>query len=173
MRLSKVGVLLAVLLMALPAVASDQSENISPIERDRVVAQVPGSYDDAPVVQGQKDGPPYWEGNLRIYVVEKVSSMNWSDLDGHLYEFPFLAYAINTALSVNDTTWDTTVTWDGYDFGYNNLQENNIAVQAVLFNHADGLPAAAAMAEPGKPGSNIAGPGYTHTVFGEEGTATW
>jgi len=72
-----------------------------------------------------------------------------------------------------DTTWDTTVTWDGYDYSYNNLQEDNIAVQAVLFSQADGFAEAAAMARPGVPGSNVVGPGYTHTVFGEEGTATW
>ena len=172
MTLSKVGVFLAVLLLALPAMAFDQTENTCPINRERVVAPVQESPDGVAEKQAL-DGPPYWDGDLKIYVVEKLSSMGWRDLDNHTYEFPFLAYAINTALTVNDTTWDTTVTWDGFDYNYNNLQENNIAVQAVLFSHADGLPEAAAMAEPGKPGWNVVGPGYTHTVFAEEGTATW
>ncbi|MFH1686555.1 MAG: hypothetical protein ABIE70_03430 [bacterium] len=173
MTLSKVGVLLAVLLLALPAVASDQKENFSPINRDRVVPQIQESHDVAPGMQALDGRPTYWEGGLRVYVVEKVTSMGWNDNDGHPYEFPFLAFAINSAILLDETTWDTTVTWDGYDFNYNNLQEGNIAVQAVLFSQADGRPEAAAMAEPGIPGSNVVGPGYTHTVFAEEGTATW
>jgi hypothetical protein len=172
MRLREVAVLLAVLLLALPAVASDQKENFSPINRDRVAPQQ-GQADGTPAGLPLSDPASFWEGNLRVYVVEKVSSMEWRDLDGYLYEFPFLAYAINSAIAIGDTTWDTTLTWDGSVFNYNSLREDNIAVQAVVFSQADGLPEAAAMAEPGLPGSNMVGPGYTHTVFAEEGTATW
>ena len=121
------------------------------------------------------DDPPYWEGNLRVYVVEHLSSMGWA-VGGQLYEFPFLAYAINTNIIVmGQEGWDTTLTWDGYDYNYNDLHENNIAVQAVLFSQTDGFPEAAAMADPGVPGSNYVDldSGYTHTVFAEEGTATW
>lgn len=173
MTLSKAGVLLAVLLLALPAVASDQTRNSCPINRDLGFPQLKGAPQDAPPSQSQNDRPVFWEGELRVYVVEEISSMGWRDDDGFLYEFPFLAYAINSALAISDTTWDTTVTWDGYDFGYNNLEEGNIAVQAVLFSQTDGFPEAAAMAESGHPGSNVVEPGYTHTVFAEEGTASW
>jgi hypothetical protein len=173
MRLCKVGVLLAVLLLALPAVAFDQNENTSPIKRDRLVPQIQEQTVDAPDMRALNDRTAYWEGNLRIYVVEKLSSQGWEDLQGHTYEFPFLAYALNSAIAIGETTWDTTVTWDGSVFGYDKLQRDNIAVQAVLFSPVDGLAEAAAMAEPGLPGSNIVGPGYTHTVFAEEGTATW
>lgn len=173
MTLSKVGVLLALLLLALPAVASDQLKNSCPINRDLVSPLSSGTPGGAMPDQTQNDRSVFWEGELRVYVVEEVSSMEWRDDDGLLYEFPFLAYAINSALSIGDTTWDTTVTWDGYDYGYNNLEEGNIAVQAVLFSQAEGLPEAAAMAESGVPGSNIVEEGYTHTVFAEEGTASW
>jgi len=160
--------------MAIPAVASDQNKNFSPIDRDRVVQLRQEPTDVISPVQAL-DGPPYWDGNLRVYVVEEISSLGWRDGDNNAYEFPFLAFAINSVLQVNDTTWDTTVTWDGYDYGYNNLQENNIAVQAVLFSQADGLASAAAMAYPEIPGMNRVDleSGYTHTVFAEEGTATW
>ncbi|MFH2057026.1 MAG: hypothetical protein ABIJ61_13790 [bacterium] len=173
MRSCKVVVLLAVLLLASIAAASDQIENFCPIERDPLVAQTPQPHDALAVLRNPTDPPPYWEGTLRVYVVEHVSSM-WLTSDGHPYEFPFLAYAINSdMIALNEGSWDTTVTWDGYDFGYNSLQEDNIAVQAVLFSATNGLPEAAAMADPGVPGSNLVGSGYTHTVFAEEGTATW
>ncbi len=175
MRLCYVCAVLAVLLLAIPAVASDQIENSSPINRDQVAPHVLKQSVSASTTLALRDGPPYFDGSLRIYVVEETSSLGWRDLQNQLYEFPFLAYAINSALTLNDTVWDTTVTWDGYDFGYNSLRGDNIAVQAVLFSNSNGLPAAAAMAYPGIPGSNYVNTdsGYTHTVFVEEGTATW
>ena len=174
MKLCQPGIILVMLLLAISAIASDQNKNFCPIDRDPAVAQQQEPTNNTPATQAP-DGPPYWDGSLRIYVVEETSSMGWLDGDGDAYDFPFLAYAINSVIQVNDTTWDTTVTWDGYDYGYNNLQENNIAVQAVLFSQTDGLPEAAAMAHPGVPGSNLIDldSGYTHTVFAEEGTATW
>jgi hypothetical protein len=160
-----------ILLLALPVAASDQINNFSPVVRDQQTPQKQVQRDETSAKLAL-DGPPYWEGNLRVYVVEHVSSMNWTS-GGFPYEFPFLAFAINSPISVNDTLWDTTVTWDGSIYGYNNLQDTNIAVQAVLFSQTDGFAEAAAMADPGVPGSNVVGPGYTHTVFVEEGTATW
>jgi hypothetical protein len=161
-------------LLALPAMASDQIKNFSPINRDRVDLPTQGSPGDTPAVQALDDPVPYWEGNLKVYVVEHESSMNWHDGDGYLYDFPFLAFAINDDIHVmGQETWDTTVSWSGSAYGYNNLQEDNIAVQAVLFSSIDGYPEAAAMADPGVPGSNVVEAGYTHTVFAEEGTASW
>ena len=173
MKLCKAVVLLVVLLLAVPVVAVDQIENSSPLTRDRLVT--------APANQGNAlptsalDGPPYWDGTIKIYVVEETSSLGWYDHNGSLYDFPFLAFALNTPMTLNDSIWDTTVTWDGSVFGYGSLREDNIAVQAVLFSASDGYPAAAAMAYPGVPGSNYANSdsGTTHTVFVEEGTATW
>ncbi len=156
-----------------PLAAFDQVENFSPLDRDRIVTAKQDPHETNTDKLLLTD-PPYFEGSLRVYVVEHLSSMNWRDLNGKLYEFPFLAYAIDLgSLTLNDTIWDTTVTWDGYDYGYNNLQENNIAVQAVMTSSKDGYHEAAAMANPGVPGSNIMGPDNTHTVFVEEGTATW
>jgi len=165
-------IVLVLLLLAVSVSAFDQKENFSPIERERTVLQDQVKPDNSHGKLALAD-PPYWQGDLKVYVVEHLSSMGWTS-GGKAYEFPFLAFAIDLDnLILNDTMWDTTVTWDGYDYGYNNLREDNIAVQAVLFSQTDGYPAAAAMADPGVPGSNIAEPGNTHTVFVEEGTATW
>jgi hypothetical protein len=173
MRLLKTLVPSVVLLLVLSAAAADRSETFCPVDRDRAVPQAHEWRDNRGVMQTRLDRPPYWEGTLRVYVVELVSSMGW-EIDGQPYDFPFLAYAINSdMLTMNDLTWDTTVTWEGREYGYDSLQEDNIAVQAVLFSPVDGFPEAAAMAYPGVPGSNVVEPGYTHTVFVEEGSATW
>jgi hypothetical protein len=163
-------IVLLILLLAIPVAAFDQIENFSPVDRDRIVTEKVELNNSKTAVLSSAD--PYWDGNIKVYVVEEVSSMGWTS-GGHLYEFPFLAFAINSSLVLNDTVWDTTVTWDGYDFGYNDLREDNIAVQAVITSKIDGFHEAAAMAYPGIPGSNILEDGSTHTVFVEEGTATW
>ena len=173
MRLCKAVTLLSVMLLVLPALASDRMENFCPREQSPLVPQMNVSTGDAATAGTAYSPNSYWDGTLRVYVVEHVSSMGW-DAGGSLYEFPFLAFALDAVpISMIGAYWDTTVTWDGYDYDYDALQEDNIAVQAVLFSAADGLPEAAAMADPGVPGTNVSGDGYTHTVFVEEGTATW
>ncbi|MFH2056199.1 MAG: hypothetical protein ABIJ61_09600 [bacterium] len=173
MRLCKAFALLSALLLVLPALASERIKNICPREHSPLGPLTEVSTRATAATGATKNPDAYWEGTLRVYVVEHVSSMGWS-VDGELYEFPFLAFALDSVpISLIETHWDTTVTWDGHDFGYDNLQEDNIAVQAVLFSGTSGLPEAAAMADPGVPGVNVIGDGYTHTVFVEEGTATW
>lgn len=173
MQLCRALALLAVLLLVLPAMASDQSQNFSPLERPLPISKTPVLRDPGTALSGPTNRDTYWQGTLRVYVVEHESSLGWNS-GGHPYEFPFLAYAINSnMITLDQPSWDTTVTWDGFDYDYNNLQENNIAVQAVLFSASNGLPEAAAMADPGVPGSNVEDGGSTHTVFVEEGTATW
>ena len=164
-------IVLFMLLLALPVAAFGEIDNFSPINRDRIVTEKVELNNSKTAVSSSID-PPYFDGTLKVYVVEEVSSMGWTS-GGHLYDFPFLAFAINSAILLNDSIWDTTVTWDGYDYGYNNLQEDNIAVQAVMTSSNDGFHEAAAMAFPRVPGSNISEDGSTHTVFVEEGTATW
>lgn len=170
MRLTKAVTFLSILLLVLPALAAERAENFCP-RKD--------SPDRPPQIKSTQsattalEANSYWDGMLRVYVVEKVSSMDWES-GGEPYHFPFLAFALNSIqISMIDAYWDTTVTWDGHDFDYDNLQEDNIAVQAVLFTQSSGLAEAAAMAEPGVPGSNLSDGNYTHTVFAEEGTATW
>lgn len=173
MRLCKAVALLLVLLLALPVIAADKVENFCPKDSGPLVTQSKAAPRHTTATEATINPNSYWDGTLRVYVVEHESSMGWRS-GGQLYDFPFLAFAIDAAqVSLVGAYWDTTVTWDGSDYGYDNLQEDNIAVQAVLFSQSDGLPEAAAMADPGVPGTNIVGDGYTHTVFVEEGTATW
>jgi hypothetical protein len=170
MKLCKVVALLTVLLLVLPVLAADRIENYSPRENGPITSQPSKSTRSMSTALNANS---YWDGLLRVYVVEKSSSMGWES-GGEPYHFPFLAFALDSVqLSMIDAYWDTTITWDGHDFDYDNLQEDNIAVQAVLFTQATGLPEAAAMAEPGIPGTNVSEGAYTHTVFAEEGTATW
>ncbi|MFH2056201.1 MAG: hypothetical protein ABIJ61_09610 [bacterium] len=173
MRLCKAIALLSVLLLVFPAIAADRIENFCPKESAPLVPQLKVAAEDETTAGTALNPDSYWDGTLRVYVVEHVSSMGWNS-GGEPYHFPFLAFALDAVpISMIGAIWDTTVTWDGNDFGYDNLQEDNIAVQAVLFSQADGLPGAAAMADPGVPGTNVSGGGYTHTVFVEEGSATW
>ncbi len=167
----KICIILLMLFLIVPVAATEQIENYSPLNRDRNITDISDQHNTETSEKLYVE-PPYWEGTIKVYVVEEVSSMGWTS-GGHLYDFPFLAFAIDTYLLMNDTVWDTTVTWDGYDYGYNNLQENNIAVQAVMTSQSTGFHEAAAMAYPGIPGSNVFEDGNTHTVFVEEGTATW
>lgn len=172
MRLCKAVAFLLVMLLALPAFAADKTDKVCLKDGSGDIYGTRESTDQAAAKQTAVNPNAYWEGMLRVYVVEHVSSMGWAT--DELYEFPFLAFAIDSAMiSMTSADWDTTVTWDGSIYNYDHLQEDNIAVQAVLLDESSGMIEAAAMADPGVPGSNLAADGYTHTVFAEEGTATW
>ena len=129
---------------------------------------------------------PY-TGTLRVYIVEPVS--RWKDNDKDPYHFGFLDFAFNDALNIpyGDTHIEE-ITWNPGQAGYPDAMENNIMAIAAVFNpqvhngHADppfGNPFdsyyvdACAAAKPGETGQNVKDENFTHTVFCEEGTATW
>jgi hypothetical protein len=129
---------------------------------------------------------PY-EGILRIYIVEPIS--RWNNYNGEPYHFGFLDFAFNNVLSLDlDESFTTSITWDGYSAGYEDIQEDNILVIATLFNpeihkgfsnppmkypfEAHYVDACVA-ATPGNTASNIATGEFTHTVFVEEATAEY
>jgi thiol-disulfide isomerase/thioredoxin len=128
-----------------------------------------------------------YNGRLRVYVVEPVS--RWNNYDGDPYHFGFLDFAFDYTLSLEYLDkYSDTIIWDGKKAGFTNLKENNIMVMAVVFNpevHKGyaypplGNPFdayyvdAAAGAVPGDVGYNVVTANFTHTVFVEEGTATW
>ncbi|UCF13533.1 MAG: hypothetical protein JSW06_04550 [Thermoplasmatales archaeon] len=126
------------------------------------------------------DGAPY-RGHLRIYIVEIIS--RWNDYSGEPYHFGFMDFAYDDSLSIDylDTFTDS-ITWSG------DVEEDNIMVMAATFNPVahqgfSNPPAgkpfeahyvdAAAGATPGNTGFNTVTENFTHTVFIEEGTATW
>ena len=103
--------------------------------------------------------------------------------DDQPYHNGFLDFAYEGALSLEYLeTYQNSITWQG------NITENNVFVIAALFNPIANIgyaypPSskpfeaqyvdAAAAAHPGETGTNTRDANNTHTVFIEEGTATW
>ncbi len=133
------------------------------------------------------EGSLPYQGHLRIYVVEPES--RWNNYDGEPYHFGFLDFAFNDMISLEyQEVFTNSITWDGNQAGFGDIQENNIIVMAALFNpeiHKGysnppmGFPFeahyvdAAAAATPGNSASNTVNEEFTHTVFVEEATAEY
>ena len=129
---------------------------------------------------------PY-EGYLKIYVVEPES--RWDNYDDEPYHYGFLDFAYNDTISIDyQTTYTDTIIWDGNQAGFSDIEEDNIIVIAAIFNPEIGrgysdpptrgkfethFVDATAGVKPGETSSNIVNENFTHTVFVEEGTATW
>jgi len=136
-----------------------------------------------PVMDVRETAESNYETNLRIYVVEPVST-DWDMYSGMPYHFAFLNYAYDTTLSLQYLEeFDRTVS-----ASVPGKTEDNIMVIAVLFNgqteqgYADPpfsnpfdahYVDAAAGATPFESWPNTVTQDFTHTVFVEEGTATW
>lgn len=128
-----------------------------------------------------------YTGKLRIYIVEPFSRHR--DATNHQYEFGFIDFGLVKDLNIADgEIFDTTIIWDGSGTAYSDISQYNIMAMAAVFdpdgvtkdaypNHGNWFSAhfceAAAQAKAGKRGRNYLGEDYTHTVFVEEGTATW
>ncbi|UCD17930.1 MAG: hypothetical protein JSV44_03220, partial [Candidatus Zixiibacteriota bacterium] len=136
-------------------------------------------------IQAVSGGIDY-TGWLRVYVVEPES--RWRDATGIPFEFGFLAFASDELISVPyQQTYTDTIVWHGAEVGFGDIQSNNIMVIAVAFNTElhqgyssppDNYPFdayyvdAAAAATIDSQWSNTTSPGFTHTVFIEEGSTT-
>lgn len=82
-----------------------------------------------------------YDGHLRVYVTEVVSSMGWYDAGGELYTFPFLDYAFDEDINLGaGSSWDETTEWNGKDYnnGYGDdfgiITQDNTMVIAAVFN---------------------------------------
>jgi glutaredoxin len=74
-------------------------------------------------------------GHIRVYIIEKTSSMGWEDLGGQLYTHPFLDWAFNEAISITSgESWTNSMTWDGTSHGYSSITSTNIMIVAAVFN---------------------------------------
>jgi hypothetical protein len=124
---------------------------------------------------------------LKVFVVE--DSSRWKDSDNDYYEFGFLAFAVDEDVELTYTDiFTTSVIFNGSQYGYSNIVEDNISVIAVVFDSewfwANAYPGhsgymfhahqvqTSAMAKSGETGYDNHSGGYSHTVFIEEGTAT-
>lgn len=126
-------------------------------------------------------------GSIKVYIVEPTS--RWTDADGYAYDYGFLDWGFKGTLDIPENgTWEETFTWDAGIHNASPITENNIMAIAVVFNDnpifSDAYPPngyyfnayyneAAAGATPGNPGMNYSDANFTHTIFIEEGTATW
>ena len=123
---------------------------------------------------------PY-EGRLIVYVVEPVS--RWDMYNGEPYHYACVDFAFDDDLSINYLdTYEDTIVWEG------DVTVDNVMVMAAVFgpnvyqgyayppysNPFDAYAVDAATGvHPGETGYNIVTEDFTHTVFAEEGTATW
>lgn len=170
------------LLMALAAgvaVAAD----ISVVRESQPV--VSASAGDEPVTADTERAE--YTGTIRIYIVEQTS--RWGDSQGQKYHFGFLDWGLVEAITVPDNgVWRRDVEWNATAAGWSGVTDTNIQATVALFNSAgytaDAYPGygywftahnadATAAAEPGAIGRNLASGGFTHTVFVEQGSATW
>ncbi|MFH1998376.1 MAG: hypothetical protein ABIK28_01785, partial [Planctomycetota bacterium] len=84
-----------------------------------------------------------YDGHVRVYITEKVSSLNWRDSSTKLYKCPMLDYAFDVDVSIaNGDTWTSTMTWDGATHtsgnptpqSYANIDYDNIALVGAVHN---------------------------------------
>jgi len=144
-----------------------------------------GSALSVPELPG--DGTATYSGTIRVYLVEPLA--RWRDRNGSFYHNGFLDFPVisNTNLGDGAVVYRTE-TWDAALTRFETISPTNIMAIGVIFRYqtvlTDADPPrglwfqahyadACAAATPGVPGRNEAPPGYTHTVFIEESTATW
>jgi len=89
----------------------------------------------------QNHGIATYEGRIRVFVTEIVSTMGWYDEDGHPYGFAFLDFALNEDISINagdtwqkDTIWNGNEHYDGHGNDFGGITLDNIMVIAAVFN---------------------------------------
>ncbi len=82
-----------------------------------------------------------YNGRIRVYVTEIVSSMGWIDTWGNPYDFAFLDYAYNQDITVDGgTVWSSSTTWDGnlhndgHGHTFGGITPENVMVFAAVFN---------------------------------------
>ncbi len=132
---------------------------------------------------GDKDT---YSGTIRVYVTEIIG--RWEDAGDSAFHNAFLSFALQEGISLTETdTLSWNLEWDGNDFGFGDIQEDNIKVMAAVFNSAgytgysdppSGQPFtvhevdACAGATSGTTGYNEVTEDFTHSVLVEDGSTT-
>lgn len=74
-------------------------------------------------------------GTVRVFIVEKESSMGWKDSAGHLYTMAFLDFAIEKEISISGgNTWEDSATWNGVLNGFSSVTKDNTFIIAAVYN---------------------------------------
>ena len=85
-------------------------------------------------VSVQNNEASTYDGHIRVYVIEKNSTY-WTDTNSQPYGFAFLNYAFNQDISINTgNTWQDTTVWNGNDYGFGSITQDNTMVVAAVFN---------------------------------------
>jgi len=180
---SVLGLLVAVLILAVSFVVAGDM-NVYPVTDDGV--DQPAYQPDAGLT-----GKGYL-GRLKVYMVEPDS--RWETYTpGTYYHNGFLDFAFDTTfdLSTLGGSMDRTIIWDAAVPGYGDVTPNNLKTMVVLTNLSQSYPAssdtigghahpfdayyhdACAVATIDEQWPNVSNEDFTHSVFLEEGTATW
>lgn len=170
------------LLLVLALAAGAAEINVSRTAETLEAAGFVATPTDA--VQVQSPGAAY-SGTLRLYIVERFS--RYVNSRGVPHDNGFLDFATVQNFTIADgETWEANLAWDATPF--DGVIPTRMRAMAAIVNEdtflGDADPPsgrgftgnrvdAAASAYIGVPGYNQTGPGFTHTVFIEEGSATW
>ena len=167
--------LLAALLL-LPTLALSDGADRSPVERPLIQKL-------GPPMQPVMADPEDYTGFLRLFVVEPLS--RWKASDSKNFYNGFLNLPLDSSIVLADgTRYHLRYYWT---HTHSNIQENNIAVAATIVNNDWSInysnpPSgasfyafpvdAATFASAGETDSNKTAPGFTHTVWAEDGSTS-
>jgi hypothetical protein len=112
---------------------------VEDIDIDLVVTWLGGTEMKIDVSVDNNEASTY-DGRIRVYITEIVSSRGWYDTGGHLYTYTFLDWAFNEDISITaGGSWDDYITWDGSSNGFPTITEDNIMIIAAVFNSNSGF----------------------------------
>jgi hypothetical protein len=182
MQKGKIAFFIFALILAWALTAAATEINVSRVAESLEPSNAPATPADVVMVQSPQDA---YSGTLRLYIVERFS--RYPNSDGIPHDNGFLDFATVENFTINDgETWESNVTWDASPFDgvipSRMRAMAAIANQESFFGDADppsgrGFTGnrvdAAASGSIGTPGYNETGTGFTHTIFIEEGSATW
>lgn len=87
----------------------------------------------------KNNGTLDYDGYLRVYVAEKLSSLGWKDANGKTFTYPFLDFAVNEAVQIpaggtyaTDLVWDGNQHNDGYGHTFGAITYDNVTVVASV-----------------------------------------
>jgi hypothetical protein len=121
------------------AITSCGNRAVYDVDIDLTVIWLGDTEMEIDVSVDNNEGSTY-DGTIRVYITEIVSSMGWKDTTGQLYTFPLLDIAFKDdgtgkVISIPaGSTWSDSTIWVGSDYGFTSITSDNIMVIAAVFN---------------------------------------